>query len=1084
MKKVKRLILVFFICSLPINYFSLTGDAKLTADPPSIAILFSIGGLGDNGFNDVAYQGLVDANTTYLDQFTYTYVEPQSIDEMESNVTSHAEAGYDLIICVGFLYGNIVNTNAQLYPDQRFMIIDTVVNQQNVSSITFKEQEGSFLAGAMAAMTTQTGKIGFLGGMNIWLINKFLAGYQQGAHYINSSIDIAPRYSPNLDNPWGDVDSGKIIGEKLLSEGNDIIYTAAGGTGLGVIQAVDETTGAYAIGVDSDQDYLAQGKVLTSMLKKVNTAVNNSIEDIVLDTWSAGHTELGIAEDGVDISPMTYTDSIRDGNYNFNSKTKTRWEWIQEFKQNITDGTITVSEDPESLITLPKIGLILAPGDKNDNGYNNNTLKGLQDAFLDYAGNFTYRYKESTFVDELANHQDNMASEGYDVIICIGFYQIYGLYAVALNYQSQKFVLIDDESIMFVGLPNVASFTFKVHEGSFLAGAMAAMTTQTGKIGFLGGSNTPVINRFLAGYQLGAHFINSSIEISPTYSPNLDNPWNDTESAKIIGNKLYSEGNDIIYTAAGISSQGVFEAANETSDVFAIGTDFDQDYMVPGKILTSMMKRYDVAVYNSIEDIILDTWSSGYYELGIAENGTDFSPMTYTDSIKNGAYTFNSITKTRWEWIQELKQNISDGTIIVNDVPEKAIVIPRIGITLSPEDTQDIYLSAGKKGVHDVFLDYAGNFTYRLVEPTSSDDLTNTLGTMASAGYDLIICMGFLYNQPLQDVAPLVPSQQFTIVDSWVNLPNVASLIFKEHEGSFLAGAMAAMTTQTGKIGFLGATDIYLINKFLAGYQQGAQYFNSSIEITWTYSPDQINPWDDFEGGKDNGTTFIDQDHDIIFAAAGRTGLGVLDAINETSGVYYIGVDTDQDHLAPGIVLTSMMKRFDIAVYNSIESVILSTWSNGQQELGLYENGTHLSQMTYTDSIKNGNFNFDGLTMTRGEWIENITQKILDGTIVVSDTPDWSTLSPLTIPPLITTTIEPTTTETPTTTTTTTEIPTTTTTTTETTISESDAITTTEDSVDTTSSETLVLGTNWPGLYVTIFGIIPLLILIKRMKKS
>ncbi len=144
--------------------------------------------------------------------------------------------------------------------------------------------------------------------------------------------------------------------------------------------------------------------------------------------------------------------------------------------------------------------------------------------------------------------------------------------------------------------------------------------------------------------------------------------------------------------------------------------------------------------------------------MGIAEDGVDISPMTYTGSIKNGDYTFKGITKTRWEWIQELKQNISDGTIIVNDIPEKAIVIPKIGIAFST-GFEDIYLPAGKKGVHDVFLDYAGNFTYRIVEPTTSDDLTNTLDTMASEGYDLIICIGLLYTQPLQDVAPSHASQ-------------------------------------------------------------------------------------------------------------------------------------------------------------------------------------------------------------------------------------------------------------------------------------------------------------------------------------
>ncbi|MHA1170142.1 MAG: BMP family lipoprotein, partial [Candidatus Hodarchaeales archaeon] len=182
------------------------------------------------------------------------------------------------------------------------------------------------------------------------------AGYQQGAKFINDSIDITAVYSPDPTNPWGDIAGGKSSAQTLYAAGNDIIYAAAGGTGQGVMQAANESSDTvYAIGVDSDQDYLYPGKVLCSMLKLVETAVYESIAAIMDDTWDddwAGSlTELGLAEGGVGISPMLNTTAIRDGDFTINGTTMSRYEWVQEIANFIKNGTITVSDIPEVVTT-------------------------------------------------------------------------------------------------------------------------------------------------------------------------------------------------------------------------------------------------------------------------------------------------------------------------------------------------------------------------------------------------------------------------------------------------------------------------------------------------------------------------------------------------------------------------------------------------------------------------------------------------------------------------------------------------------------------------------------------------------------
>lgn len=308
-----------------------------------VAVVFSTGGLGDQSFNDAANAGLLQARIAY--NMSVTTVEPKDVTSIDTSLgVFGAEEENDLVIAIGFSSATGLNKSALDNPDTDFTLIDAVVDLPNVANIVFKEQEGSFLAGAMAALTTESNKLGFLGGLDIPLINRFGSGFEQGAKWINPAITVTWAYSPDAANPWGDLAGGKIVAQSMIDTGIDIIFSAAGGTGLGVFDAAKEATDAgsktYAIGVDSNQDHLKKGIVLTSMLKRVDVAVFSQIKAIVDGTWENGTQVLGLAAGGVGITDMEHTQDEA----NAVCGTVTRLEYVNSLSPGIIDGSIYINE--------------------------------------------------------------------------------------------------------------------------------------------------------------------------------------------------------------------------------------------------------------------------------------------------------------------------------------------------------------------------------------------------------------------------------------------------------------------------------------------------------------------------------------------------------------------------------------------------------------------------------------------------------------------------------------------------------------------------------------------------------------------
>ena len=260
-----------------------------------------IGGLGDKSFNDSAYRGMTDAKARLGAEIQV--LQSKSAADYQPNLTVLADEDYDEVFAIGFLMSEDLSQVAKTYPRRNFAIVDAVVDQPNVTSITFREQDGSFLAGALAAMMSKTKTIGFLGGIDIPLLRKFEAGFTAGAHEIDPHVNVLVKYVGSFD----DVASGKELAGVLFDQHADIVYAAAGKSGLGAFDQVRDRPSAYVIGVDSDQDSLVPGKVLTSMIKHVDVAVFRVAQYTLSQKIPSGAIELGIKDGAIGLSPFTYT---------------------------------------------------------------------------------------------------------------------------------------------------------------------------------------------------------------------------------------------------------------------------------------------------------------------------------------------------------------------------------------------------------------------------------------------------------------------------------------------------------------------------------------------------------------------------------------------------------------------------------------------------------------------------------------------------------------------------------------------------------------------------------------------------------
>ena len=262
----------------------------------SPAVVFDMGGKFDKSFNQGVYDGVERFKAeTGID---YREFEVTNETQREQAIRRMAQRGANPILGVGFAQAGPMEKVAAEFPDTRFTLIDGVVDLPNVQSVVFKEHEGSFLVGMLAALKSESGKVGFVGGMDIPLIRRFACGYVLGAQHVNGDVEVVQNMTGTTPAAWNDPGRGGELAKGQFDRGVDVVYAAAGGTGVGVYQAAADS-GKYAIGVDSNQNYLHPGVMLSSMLKRVDVAAYNAFKEAMDDSWEPGIKVLGLAEDGV-----------------------------------------------------------------------------------------------------------------------------------------------------------------------------------------------------------------------------------------------------------------------------------------------------------------------------------------------------------------------------------------------------------------------------------------------------------------------------------------------------------------------------------------------------------------------------------------------------------------------------------------------------------------------------------------------------------------------------------------------------------------------------------------------------------------
>lgn len=343
----KILFLLLITCSIILSTSCTQPEALEDKGKIKVGIVFDIGGKNDRSFNAAAWEGVQRAEKDF--DIVLRDVEPGNPTSIEPAMRAFAEKGFDLIIGVGFAQGPIMQKVATDYPNIKFAIVDGVIFEadgktpkSNVASLVFREHEGSYLVGMIAAATSKTGTLGFIGGMDIPLIHKFETGYEEGARSINPDIKVIPNYVGVTDHAWNNPGKGKELAVSQIQKGADVIFTAAGNSGLGAFDAVEQAgktpdgkAKKFVIGVDSNQNGVKPGFVLTSMVKRVDNAVYNVVKEVKEGKFEPGFHVFGLDKDGV---------AYAMDQFNKGLISKETLDKVEEAKKKIVSGEIKVTD--------------------------------------------------------------------------------------------------------------------------------------------------------------------------------------------------------------------------------------------------------------------------------------------------------------------------------------------------------------------------------------------------------------------------------------------------------------------------------------------------------------------------------------------------------------------------------------------------------------------------------------------------------------------------------------------------------------------------------------------------------------------
>ncbi|HXK42504.1 MAG TPA: BMP family ABC transporter substrate-binding protein [Anaerolineae bacterium] len=634
-----------------------------------------------------------------------------------------------------------------------------------------------------------------------------------------------------------------------------------------------------------------------------------------------------------------------------------------------------------------KVGMVTDMGGIDDKSFNATAWKGVEMAIKDLG--IDGSYLESQQQTDYATNITQYIKQGANLIVTVGFLLADDTAKFAAENPNVNFAIVDNSSLG----PNVRGLTFSTDQAGFLAGYVAAAATKTGKVATFGGINIPPVTIFMVGFEAGVKYYNqqkgTNVQVlgwdtaknNGVFAGNFES----TDDGRRIAEEFMSEGADVVMPVAGPVGLGSAQAVQEHGNAWVIGVDTDWTISAAqykDVVLTSVMKNMDVAVYDTIK-LVMDPNFKGFngenYVGTLANNGVGIAP------VAAGAVPADVLKE-----IETLKQGIIDGKIdtgwaaylasLEKPTPAPAL---KVGMVTDMGGIDDKSFNATAwKGVEMAIKDLGIDGSY--LESQQQTDYATNITQYIKQGANLIVTVGFLLADDTAKFAAENPNVNFAIVDNSSLGPNVRGLTFSTDQAGFLAGYVAAAATKTGKVATFGGINIPPVTIFMVGFEAGVKYYNqqkgTNVQVLgWDTAKNNgvfAGNFESTDDGRRIAEEFMSEGADVVMPVAGPVGLGSAQAVQEHGNAWVIGVDTDWTISAAqykDVVLTSVMKNMDVAVYDTIKLVMDPNFKgfNGENYVGtLANNGVGIAPVAAgavpADVLKE---------------IETLKQGIIDGKI-------------------------------------------------------------------------------------------------------
>ena len=605
--------------------------------PQNVCLVTDVGRVNDGTFNQFAFEGMLRAVEDF--GLESTFIETQAQTDYDVNIGTCVSEGFDIIVTVGFLIGDATLAAAEANPDVYFIGVDQffIDHPENLAGIQYREDQGGFLAGALAAMLTESGTVAGVYGIDIPPVVKFRNGFEQGAKSVNPDVNLLGVYIDDFVAP----DRGASAAEQFIGEGADVIFGAGGPTGSGGIKRAAEE-GVWVIGVDQDEYFTTFGSgetpgaefLTSSAVKRVDLGVYDMVDALLNDmgAWQGGSLYiLEAANGGITYAP-------------FHDADVPRWVQLQleSIRVGLADGMTDTGVDPISGELLSAITVAGSPppavpgdftvclvtdvGRVNDGTFNQFAFEGMIGAAEDLG--FETDFIETQAQTDYDTNIGTCVGEGFDVVVTVGFL-IGDATLVAAEANPDVFFIGVDQ--FFIDHPdNLVGIQYREDQGGFLAGALAAMLTESGTVAGVYGIDIPPVVKFRNGFEQGAKSVNPDVNLLGVYIDDFVAPDRGASAAE----QFIGEGADVIFGAGGPTGSGGIKRAAEEG-IWVIGVDQDEYFTTFGSgdtpgadfLTSSAVKRVDLGVYDQILGFLTGTDAGGaLYILDAGNGGITYAP--------------------------------------------------------------------------------------------------------------------------------------------------------------------------------------------------------------------------------------------------------------------------------------------------------------------------------------------------------------------------------------------------------------------------------------------------------------------------